>query len=120
MTGELRDHVDRRLGEVGTRLTMAAGGQALCRLGAHATSAKELEGRMAVLMELRRSLRREPDLATAQIASRWRTDLAQRRAKGDPSPWVAYLAGGVAEIENLPTQPRAPGVPYGGPRIRRS
>lgn len=97
----LMDRVEARLGEVGTRLTAEAGGQALCRLDGHRSSAKELEGRMAVLLEVRRALRRDPDADPAAIVQRWREDLDSRRARGASAAWLAYLAGGVAEIEAL-------------------
>jgi hypothetical protein len=96
--------VEERLGEVGVRLTATTGGQALCRLDGHMASAKELEGRMAILMELRRALRKDPQADITEIADRWRADLERRRAAGDSASWLAYLAGGVAEAAQLLTQ----------------
>jgi hypothetical protein len=93
--------VQRRLGEVGEALNRATGGQALCRLDGAATTAKELEGRMAVLLELRRALRRDPDADLGAIDQRWRDDLAARTAAGASQAWVAYLTGGVAELDVL-------------------
>ncbi|HYO20750.1 MAG TPA: hypothetical protein VES02_19005 [Dermatophilaceae bacterium] len=93
--------VEDRLGEVGVRLTVTTGGQALCRLDGHMASAKELEGRMAVLLELRRALRTDPQSDITGIADRWSADLERRQAAGDSVSWLAYLSGGLAEIEQL-------------------
>ena len=98
---ELLPMVEDRLGEVGARLTATTGGQALCRLDGHMASAKELEGRMAVLMELRRALRKNPHADVSGIADTWRADLARRQAAGDSASWLAYLSGGVAEADQL-------------------
>ena len=93
--------VEERLGEVGVRLTATTGGQALCRLDGHTASSKELEGRMAVLLEVRRALRKDPQADITEIADRWRADLKRRRAAGDSVSWLAYLAGGLAEVDQL-------------------
>jgi hypothetical protein len=93
--------VEDRLGVVGVRLTQTTGGQALCRLDGHMASAKELEGRMAVLLELRRALRKDPQADVSGIADRWRADLERRRAAGDSVSWQAYLSGGLAEVDQL-------------------
>ena len=98
---DLMDRLEERLGEVGTRLTATTGGQALCRLDGHMASAKELEGRMAVLLEVRRALRADPQVDLAPIADRWRTDLAARQAQGASTAWIAYLSGGLSELELL-------------------
>lgn len=96
--------IEDRLGEVGVRLTDTTGGQALCRLDSNIVSAKELEGRMAVLLELRRALRKDPQADIAGIGDRWRSDLERRQAAGDSASWLAYLSGGVAELDGLPTR----------------
>jgi hypothetical protein len=93
--------VEERLGEVGVRLTATTGGQALCRLDGHMASAKELEGRMAVLLELRRALRKDPQADITEIADRWRADLERRQANGDSVSWLSYLSGGLAEVDEL-------------------
>jgi len=93
--------VERRLGEVGEALNRATGGQALCRLDGSATTAKELEGRMAVLLELRRALRADPAADVDGIADRWRRDLDARQEAGASRAWVAYLTGGVTELDVL-------------------
>jgi hypothetical protein len=93
--------VEERIGQVGQRLTSATGGQALCRLDGHMASAKELEGRMAVLMELRRALRKDPEADVSGIPNRWRADLDRRQEAGDSASWLAYLSGGVAEADQL-------------------
>ncbi|MGB8021177.1 MAG: hypothetical protein WCF04_08120 [Candidatus Nanopelagicales bacterium] len=99
--GSVLDRVEERLGEVGERLTATTGGQALCRLDGHMSSAKDLEGRMAVLLEIRRALRKDPDAVLTGIEQRWRHDLESRRARGASQAWISYLSGGVAEIEAL-------------------
>jgi hypothetical protein len=93
--------VERRLGEVGEALNRSTGGQALCRLDGSATTAKELEGRMAVLLELRRVLRSDPGADLAAIDERWRRDLVQRQEAQASRAWIAYLSGGVAELDVL-------------------
>lgn len=98
---ELLPRVEDRLGEVGVRLTATTGGQALCRLDGHMAYAKELEGRMAVLMELRRILRKNPQADVSGIPDKWRADLERRQAAGDSASWLAYLSGGVAEADQL-------------------
>ena len=98
---DLMDRLEVRLGEVGARLTATTGGQALCRLDGHMASAKELEGRMAVLLEVRRALRVDPQVDLAPIADRWRTDLAARQDQGASTAWIAYLSGGLSELELL-------------------
>lgn len=95
------DRLEARLGDVGTRLTVTTGGRALCRLDGHISSAKELEGRMAVLLEVRRALRADPHVDLAAIADRWRTDLAARQAQGASTAWISYLSGGLAELDLL-------------------
>ncbi len=93
--------VERRLGEVGEALNRSTGGQALCRLDASASTAKELEGRMAALLEVRRALRREPAGDLGGITRRWRRDLAARRDAGASAAWLAYLTAGLAELDAL-------------------
>ncbi len=93
--------VESRLGEVSESLNRATGGAALCRLDGHASTEKELEGRMAALLELRRALRRDPGADVGALARRWRADLALRRDRGASSAWVAYLAGGTDELGAL-------------------
>ncbi len=98
---DLMDRLEARLGEVGTRLTATTGGQALCRLDGHMASAKELEGRMAVLLEVRRALRADPEMDLSPIADKWRADLAVRQTKGASTAWISYLTGGLAELDLL-------------------
>ena len=56
---------------------------------------------MAVLLELRRALRKDPQADVSGIADRWRADLERRRAAGDSVSWLAYLSGGLAEVDQL-------------------
>jgi len=98
---DVLDRLEVRLGEVGARLTATTGGQALCRLDGHVASAKELEGRMAVLLEVRRALRADPSMDLSAIADRWRADLAGRQARGASAAWISYLSGGLSELDLL-------------------
>lgn len=96
-------HVEQRLAEVTASLNEATGGAALCRIDGTGGSAKSLEGRMAVLLDLRRALRRDPDSGprTARaLAQRWRDDLRTRTEAGASKAWLEYLAGGLAELEH--------------------
>jgi len=67
--------------------------------------AKYLEGRMAVLVELQRVIRREPQTSFASVAEpvarQWRSDLQLQRERGATRGWVAYRAGGVDELDDL-------------------
>jgi hypothetical protein len=96
--------IERRLGEVTASLNEATGGAALCRIDGTGGSAKSFEGRMAALLEVRRSLRKDPDAgvtAASALVERWRSDLQQRSARGASAAWQEYLAGGVTELEHL-------------------
>lgn len=96
--------VEQRLAEVSTSLNSATGGGALCRIDGTGGSAKSLEGHMAALLELRRSLRKDPDdgaRAATTLLDRWRSDLAERSERGASAAWLEYLAGGVSELEHL-------------------
>ncbi len=93
--------VERRLASVSSSLNAATGGAALCRIDGTGGSAKALEGRMAALLEVRRTLRRQPAADLGGIVERWRSDLALRRERGGSAAWLEYLAGGVAELESL-------------------
>lgn len=93
--------VDERLGVVGERLNATTGGQSLCRLDGHMASAKELEGRMAALLEARRAVRADPEADLGSIATRWRADLGARQGQSASAAWISYLQGGVSELELL-------------------
>jgi hypothetical protein len=101
--------VEQRLAEVTASLNAATGGAALCRIDGTGGSAKTLEGRMAALLEVRRTLRRDPDADLAAIAERWRADLEVRRAKGSSAAWTDYLSAGAEELTRLlPARTTAP------------
>jgi hypothetical protein len=93
--------VEQRLAEVTASLNTATGGAALCRIDGTGGSAKSLEGRMAALLEVRRTLRRDPDADLSAIADRWHADLELRRAKGSSAAWTDYLSAGAAELASL-------------------
>ncbi len=93
--------VEERIATVSRSLEEATGGAALCRLDGRSTSEKELEGRVAALLQLRRDLRRGAGTDPRELAEQWRADLASRRRRGSGPAWVAYLAGGVSELESL-------------------
>src|SRR5512139_2788662 len=99
MTGTPRMAVvEQRLAEVTASLSTATGGAALCRIDGTGGSAKSLEGRMAALLEVRRTLRRDPDADLSAMAVRWQADLELRRAKGSSAAWTDYLSAGAAEL----------------------
>jgi hypothetical protein len=93
--------VEQRLAEVSGSLNAATGGAALCRIDGTGGSAKSLEGRMAALLEVRRTLRRDPDADLAPMAARWRADLELRRAKGSSAAWIDYSSSGTDELARL-------------------
>jgi hypothetical protein len=93
--------VETRLAELGESLTDAAGGRALCRLDGSMTTAKELEGRAAALLEVRRGLRADPAIDLRSILARWQADREARLHNGAAPAWHAYLTGGVAELEAI-------------------
>ena len=102
------DELESRLANLMPRLADAAGGASLCMLSRSSgpvDGAKYLEGRMAVLSELKRAVRRAPDLPFAElaapIAAQWRSDLALQQERGATRGWVAYRAGGVDELDEL-------------------
>lgn len=105
--------VEQRLAEVSASLNAATGGAALCRIDGTGGSAKSLEGRMAALLEVRRSLRRDPSADPARIADRWRADLALRREKGSSAAWTDYLGAGSDELTRLLAR-QQPALPGGG------
>jgi hypothetical protein len=98
---ERLEQVQRRLQEVGSSLNDATGGAALCRIDGTGGTAKSLEGRMAVLLEVRRRLRRDSGADLTDIRDKWTADLATRRERGSAGPWIDYLEGGVAELDHL-------------------
>lgn len=98
---ELLNQVERRLADVSSSLTRATGGAALCRIDGTGGSAKALEGRMAALLEVRRTLRRDPSTDLTGIAGRWQADLDLHRAKGSSAAWTDYLGAGVDELARL-------------------
>lgn len=100
------DIVDVRLERVQEELTAAVGGASLCAISHSAGSvpaAKHLEGRMAALMALRRSLRRGDRLkaSLAGLLDEWRRGLDDVMARDAGPDWRAYRAGGVDELEEL-------------------
>jgi len=100
------DIVDGRLGRVQEELTAAVGGDSLCAISRSAGSvpaAKYLEGRMAALMALRRSMRRGDRLqaSLAELLDEWRRGLDDVTARDAGPDWQAYRAGGVDELEEL-------------------
>ena len=102
------DEVEARLAVVVRRLTAVAGGASLCvisRAGGSVDGAKHLEGRMAVLSELKRGARSQPVVPLANvakpIAEQWRADLERQKQRDAAAGWVAYRAGGVDELDEL-------------------
>lgn len=100
--------IETRLAQVTSRLTDVAGDASLCMLSRSTgpvDGAKYLEGRMAVLVELKRAIARGPGASLAAVAKpiarQWRSDLQLQRERGATQGWVAYRAGGVDELEEL-------------------
>lgn len=98
--------IEARFVDLQEELTAALGDESLCavsRTAGAVPAAKHAEGRLAALMELRRSLRGgggvEASLAEQLDAwRRWLDDVTVREAGPD---WQAYRAGGVDELEHL-------------------
>ena len=102
------DAVDERLLELTGQLGSAAGDASLCQISRSTgpvDGVKYLEGRVAVLSELKRAARRRPDLPLASVADpilrQWRSDLGLQQERGATKGWVAYRAGGVDELSEL-------------------
>jgi hypothetical protein len=100
--------LEARLAQVLPQLTAASGGASLCMLSRSTgpvDGAKYLEGRMALLAELKRAVQRDPQARFADVADpiarQWRSDLQLQRERGAGSGWVAYRAGGVDELDDL-------------------
>jgi hypothetical protein len=113
-----------RLAAVETELAAAAGSSSLCALsrsGEQVDGVKHLEGRMAALMELRRTLRRGGviKVVVAELLSSWRAALDDVRRRDQGPSWVAYRAGGVDELlsvaEELETAVPDAAPPGAGP-----
>ena len=108
MPSALAAEVDRRLGAVEAELTAAAGGASLCSIsrsgGGSVPTVKYLEGRMAALLELRRTVRRTSDDGADPVAAartEWTTALEDLRRRDAGPDWLAYRAGGVDELNEL-------------------
>ena len=100
--------IEARLAEVLPQLGAASGGASLClisRSTGPVDGAKYLEGRMAVLSELKRAAQRDPEAPLAHvlepIARQWRSDLALQQERGATKGWIAYRAGGVDELDEF-------------------
>ncbi len=100
--------LEARLAQVLPQLTAASGGASLCVLSRSTgpvDGAKYLEGRMALLVELKRAVRREPQAPFADVADpiarQWRSDLQLQQERGAARGWIAYRAGGVDELDDL-------------------
>lgn len=95
--------LDERRGRLEAELLAAAGGESLCAISKAAGSvpaAKYLEGRLSALSELRRA-RPGPDVAAcaARIGTGWHQRLDALTTRGVGPDWLAYLAGGVDELD---------------------
>lgn len=100
------DIVESRFARLQEELAVAAGDASLCAISRTAGSvpaAKHLEGRLAALMALRRSLRRGDRLEAALVEQldAWRRALDDVAAREAGPDWRAYRAGGVDELEEL-------------------
>lgn len=100
------DLLESRLTALEAELTAAVGSESLCAISRTAGSvpaAKYLEGRLAALMALRRSVRGGNDLAAslAALGAEWRRGLENVMARDAGPDWRAYRAGGVDELADL-------------------
>ncbi|MEZ5143324.1 MAG: hypothetical protein R2726_12525 [Acidimicrobiales bacterium] len=95
-----------RLAAAEAALDAAAGDRSLCdlsRAGAPG-GVKELEGRLAALLEVRRATRREPTrpltAVVEEVRPEWQHQLVVAEERQGPV-WVAYRRGGVGELAAL-------------------
>lgn len=100
------DPLEARLAELEVELAAAVGSDSLCAISRTAGSvpaAKYLEGRLAALMALRRSLRggESRTAALAALREEWHRGLEDVTARDAGADWQAYRAGGVDELEEL-------------------
>ena len=101
------------------RLAASTGGQSLCSLSRSGpvSATKYYEGMAAALAELRRAIRRLPDLPNDGggsqgvldvIRARW---TAETRVPGRTGPsWAGYLAGGLDALNELAASQEATGA----------
>ncbi len=116
----IADLIARRLTAVEDDLRAATGGASLCAVsrsgGGQVPLVKYLEGRMAVLLELRRELHRagpEGSPAIGRLAATWQAELDRVRQGGFGPDWLAYRSGGVDELDAL-SRELDPGRPEAG------
>ena len=114
----LSTSIRARESEALDRLAASTGGQSLCSLSRSGPvpATKYYEGMAAALAEVRRAIRRLPDLPNddgaaqlvlADIRARW---IAQTRAPGRTGPsWAGYLAGGLDALNELAASQAAVG-----------
>jgi hypothetical protein len=100
------DLLGARLAAIEAELAATTGGASLCvvsKRGEAVDGAKYLEGRMAAVLEVRRSVRRGDDLAdrAATALVDWRGELDAARRRGLGGGWIAYRTGGVDELTDL-------------------
>jgi hypothetical protein len=99
--------IEGRRTVVAQELAAVAGDASLCTLsasGGPVDGVKYLEGRLAVLTELRRALRAGAEPAeevVGRLARQWRGHLDRARADSLARGWIAYRAGGVDELASL-------------------
>jgi hypothetical protein len=102
--------ISARESEALDRLAASTGGQSLCTLsrGGPVPATKYYEGRAAALAEVRRAIRRLPDLPNddgagqllvGDIRARWNAE-ASAPGRAGPS-WAGYLAGGLDALSEL-------------------
>lgn len=114
----LRASVRARESEALDRLAASTGGQSLCTRsrGGPVPATKYYEGMASALAEVRRGIRRLPELPNddgaalvvlGDIRARWS---AQTRAPGRTGPsWTGYLAGGLDALNELAASQEAVG-----------
>lgn len=112
------DLLEARLAAVEAELVAATGGASLClvsKRGEAVDGPKYLEGRLAALLEVRRTVRRGGDLATRAAAAlvEWSGELDDARRRGLGGGWIAYRTGGVDELTDLVAAGPSTGRPTG-------
>jgi hypothetical protein len=98
--------LEERFDRVGTELRVATAGASLCSVSKVAGSVptvKYLEGRMAVLLQLRRRAAAVDEALNAvnDLVAEWTGELERVQEAGFGSDWRAYRAGGVDELGEL-------------------
>lgn len=102
----LNQLLEERLDRVEAELRVSTAGASLCSISKVAGSvpaAKYLEGRLALLLQLRRRAATVDEALTAveDLGAEWEGELQRVTESGFGPDWRAYRAGGVDELDDL-------------------